>query len=62
MPNTSTTPFTHIYEIFTLHICYAALIGSYLPTFRDDLSIPSSRIKQFKMGLMRCPETTLTKY
>jgi hypothetical protein len=32
-------------EIFTLLGYYAAQTGSKLPTFRDDLSIPSSRVK-----------------
>jgi hypothetical protein len=30
-------------EIFALVGCYAAQIGSQLPTFRDNLSVPSSR-------------------
>ena len=32
--------------LLILFLCYAALIGSFLPTFRDSLSLPSSRIKQ----------------
>jgi len=31
--------------IFALLGCYAAYNGSYLPTFRDTLSVPSSRFK-----------------
>jgi hypothetical protein len=30
-------------DIFDLLGCYTAYIGSYLPTFRDNLSVPSSR-------------------
>ena len=32
-------------EIFTLLGCYAAQIASELPTFRDDLLVPSSKVK-----------------
>jgi hypothetical protein len=32
-------------EIFALLRCYAAFIGSLLPTFRDNLLVPSSRVK-----------------
>jgi len=35
-------------KIFALHGCYATLIRSELPTFRDNLSVPSSRVKQSK--------------
>jgi hypothetical protein len=28
--------------------CYAACNGNYLPTFRDNISVPSSRVKEFK--------------
>jgi hypothetical protein len=35
-------------EVVTLLGCYAALIGSYQPTSRDSLSVPSSRMKQSK--------------
>jgi hypothetical protein len=30
-------------EIFALLRCYATKIGSYLPTFKDNLSVPFSR-------------------
>ena len=33
-------------EIFGLPRCYAAFTGRYLPTFRDNLSVPFSRMKQ----------------
>jgi len=32
-----------VVEAFALLGCYAAYVGSCLPTFRDSLSIPSSR-------------------
>jgi len=35
-------------EIFALPLCYAAQIGSELPTFRDNLSVSFSRQKQSK--------------
>ena len=35
-------------EILALLGCYTALIGSYLPMFRDNLSVPSSWVKQSK--------------
>ena len=33
-------------QIFALLGCYTALIASYLPTFRENLSAPSSRVKK----------------
>jgi hypothetical protein len=33
-------------EIFALLESYAPLIGSYVPPFRNNLSVPSSRVKQ----------------
>jgi hypothetical protein len=43
-------------EILAVLGCYAALVGSYLPTFRDNLSVPSSKVKQtiwpLKLGHM----------
>ena len=32
----------------------AALIGIYLPAFRDSLSVPSSKVKQFKVNSLDC--------
>jgi hypothetical protein len=50
-------------ESFTLLGCYAAKIGIYLPTFWDNLSVPSSRVKQSrKMGQLGCSETLVNKY
>jgi hypothetical protein len=52
--------------------CYTALIGSWLPTFQNDLSVLSSRIKQYKksywsfwplkMVPIGCLETLVTYY
>ena len=33
-------------EVFALLGCYSARLGSSLPTFRDSLSVPSSKMKQ----------------
>ena len=33
-------------DIYTLLGCYAVHVGSYLLTFRDNLSIPPSRVQQ----------------
>jgi len=48
---------------------YAAWNGSFLPAFRDNLSIPSSKFKQskvtdrrFKMVPIVCPETSIGNY
>jgi hypothetical protein len=37
---------------FALLGYYAASVGNKLPKFRDSLSVPSSRIKQSKFGLL----------
>ena len=39
--------------------CYAAIGGNSLPTFRDNVSVPSSRVK---MGPIGCPETSVRIY
>jgi hypothetical protein len=48
---------------------YAPSSGNPLPTFRDNVSVPSSRIKKskkqrgpLKMGPIRCPETSVKDY
>jgi hypothetical protein len=45
---------------------YAASIGSPLPTFRDNVSVPSWRIKKSRRPLkseaIRCPETSVKDY
>jgi hypothetical protein len=52
-------------EICDLLGYYAALSSSSVPTFRDNRSVPSSRVKKskfswpLKMGLIRCPETSV---
>ena len=38
---------------------YAASSGNSLPTFRDNLSIPSSRVE---LGPVSCPETSVRNY
>ena len=48
-------------QIFALLGFYEAYSGNSIPTFRDNLSVPSSRVKQSKkMGLIGCPETLVT--
>jgi hypothetical protein len=43
--------------------CYAAQIGSQLTMFCDNLSVPSSRIKQSDpCRLTGCPETLVTNH
>jgi hypothetical protein len=59
-------------EAFATAECYTAYVGS-LPTFRDSLSLPSSRVKQskknfswtawhLKTGPLECPEMTVNNY
>ena len=40
---------------------YAASGGNFLPTFRDNLSVPSSRVK-LKIGPIGCQETSVRNY
>jgi hypothetical protein len=40
--------------------CYAALTGNYVPTFQDNLSVPSSRVKTNRLS--RNVETELPLY
>jgi hypothetical protein len=35
-------------EFYALLGCYAASTGNPLPTFRDNLSVPSSKVKKFE--------------
>jgi hypothetical protein len=35
-----------VVEAFALLGCYAAYVGSYLPEFRNSVSMPTSRVKQ----------------
>ena len=42
---------------------YAVGGGDFLPTFRDNLSVPSSGVKNsLKMGRIVCPETSVRNY
>ena len=63
------------FEAFTLLGCYAASIGSQLPTLRDNLSVPSSSVEQsrrvlhyswttrpLKMGPTRCLKPSIINY
>jgi hypothetical protein len=47
-----------VHEICALLGCYAASSGNPLPAFRDNVSVPSSRVKKsngaMKMGQMLC--------
>ena len=45
-----------VYEKCALLGYYAAYRGNLLPTFRDNLSIPSSRVQ---IGPIGCPETLI---
>ena len=53
-------------ELSLLENC--VLLGYYtvnsnsLPTFQDNLFIPSSRVRPLKMGLIGCPETSVKNY
>jgi hypothetical protein len=47
-------------EIWALKEYYIALSGSSIPTFRDKLSVPSSRVK--RMGPIACTETSVQNY
>jgi hypothetical protein len=42
---------------------YVASDGNMSPMFRDNVSVPSSKVKKSKkMGPIRCPETTVKDY
>jgi len=47
-------------EKYALLGYYAASSGNFLPTFRDNLSVPSSI--PLKMGPISCPETSVRNY
>jgi hypothetical protein len=58
-------------ELCVLLVYYAASNGNPLQTFRDNVSVPSSRVKKsksswtswpLKMGPIRCPETSVNDY
>jgi len=54
-------------KIFTILGYYVAQIGSHLPTFQYNLSVPQSRVKQsgkndaWRMS-PKCPETSVNNY
>jgi hypothetical protein len=56
----------HVDEICALLGYYAASRGNCLPTFRDNVSVPSSRAKSprrpLKVVPIRCPETSVNNY
>jgi hypothetical protein len=53
----------HVGEICAILGYYTASCGSSVPTFRDNVSVPSSRVKKSKkMGPIRCPETSVNSY
>jgi hypothetical protein len=54
-------------EILALQECYTAFIGSYLPTFRDNQSIRSRKVRHssridllLNMGPICCPDISVT--
>ena len=48
-------------EICVILGCYAAYNDNFLPTFRDKLSVQSSRVKNpLMMGPIFCPETSVS--
>jgi hypothetical protein len=50
-------------EMCALLRFYTAQNGSFLPTFRDKQSVPSSRVKQSKkMEPISCPEMSVRNY
>jgi len=54
-------------EIFTLQGHYSAHIGCYSATFRYNLSVPSSRVKQFDLECLKVehiwfPETSANNW
>ena len=50
-------------EICGLLRFYTASCGTCMPTFRDNVSVSSSRVKcPSRMGPIRCPETSVKNY
>jgi hypothetical protein len=49
-------------EIYALLNNYKACSGNFLPTFRDKLSVPSSRAKKYYVGAICCPEMSVINY
>ena len=58
------------YSVYYLHhlnnslfwVYYASRSGNFLVTFRDNLSVPSSRSWPLKMRPVGCPETSVRNY
>jgi hypothetical protein len=56
---------TCTFEICALLGCYAASHHNLLPTFRENVSVSSSKVKTsgpLKTGPIRCPETSVKNY
>ena len=55
-------------KMLTVLLCFAAYIGSYLPTFRDNMPFPFAGVKQsytacpMEIGPTSCPETSVSNY
>jgi len=55
----------HPSQVFALLVCYAGYIDNCLLTFKESISIPSSRSKQscpLKMDLKGCPKMLVNSY
>jgi hypothetical protein len=59
------------FKVITLLRCYTVLVGSWLSSLQDNLSVPFSKVKQskknwtaspLKMGPVGCLETSVTNY
>jgi hypothetical protein len=51
----------HIGESYAILRCYAASRGNLLPTFRENLSVPSKK-DSWALGPIDCPETSVRNY
>jgi hypothetical protein len=49
-------------ENYALLSNYKACSGNSFPTFRDKLSVRSSRAKKFSVGPIGCPETSVINF
>ena len=59
------SPSIYLAENCALLDFYTASIGNFLPTFRDNLPVPSPGVKNplpLKMGPIGCPETSVRNY
>jgi len=48
-------------EVISLVGCYATYVDSCLPKFRDSLSLPSSRVQQYKKNAGQHVDTLLCR-